>query len=64
MDEENGVFRVCITLISGEDLGDLLVANGHASRCKCQGAGVGMIGVCSRVFLSFHIIVFNAFSGC
>ena len=33
VEEVEGVFRVNLTLTSGEDLGDLLVANGHASRC-------------------------------
>ena len=32
VDEVDGVFRVNLTLITGEDLADLLCANGHASR--------------------------------
>ncbi|XP_063690510.1 tudor domain-containing protein 1-like [Bolinopsis microptera] len=34
VDEVDGVFRVNLTLVSGEDLGDLMVANGHASRAS------------------------------
>ena len=32
--EEGGVFKVNLTLITGEDLGDLMVTQGHATRGK------------------------------
>ena len=32
--EEDGVFKINLTLITGEDLGDLMVAEGHATRGK------------------------------
>ena len=34
MSEEDGVFKVNLTLITGEDVGDLMVTQGHATRGK------------------------------
>ena len=49
VDEVDGVFRVNLTLVSGEDLGDLMVANGHASR------GKALVMICSTLF-SWYIL--------